>query len=516
MLISRAHQKVVLNLRDPDRVCTVIPTAKKFLYKGHTLVAVPHRLDETRVLHNLGIPAPAPIRYQYDWPRAPHIQPFHAQVATSEHMVLNPYDFVLNDMGTGKTLATLWAFDYLRSLGLARRMLIISPLSTLERTWADEVFANFPHLTCGVVYGTKDRRAKILAHDFDIYVINHDGIKVMQQELAARPDIDTVVVDEGAAFRNASTARWKSLRAVAKDRTRLWWLTGTPTPTAPTDAWAQCRLVAPARVPPYFGRFKDQVMQQLGPFKWVARASANQIVADCMQPAIRFRRDECVDLPPTLYQTREVALTDEQQKAYKAMLGQLKMEYAGGQVTASNEAVKLAKLLQIGCGVVYDEHGQEVLLPNTPRVEEVNEIIEQAGGKVIVFVPFKAALRRLAEELRLKGHTVAEISGDVGKTARDDIFHRFQKTVDPHVLVAQPMAMSHGLTLTAANTVVWFGPITSNEVYQQANARVTRPGQKLTTLVVDIEATAAERRMYQRLRDRQTSQGVLLDLLKEC
>jgi SNF2 family DNA or RNA helicase len=512
MLIHKPTQKVVLNLRNPERVTTVVPTAKKFTYKGVELVAVPHRLDETRVLRNLGFDVPSPIRHHYQWPG--QYKPFHAQAETAEFLTLNPRAFCLNDMGTGKTLATLWSFDYLRSVGKARKMLVVSPLSTLERTWADEVFRHFPHLTAVVLYGTKLRRQKLLREDVDIYLVNHDGLKVIEADLIARDDIDVLVVDEVASFRNASTGRWKSLHKVAKGKPFLWGLTGTPTPNSPTDAWAQVRLIAPDRVPAYYGKFRDAVMKQVNQFKWAPRENATEIVAYAMQPAIRFRREDCVDLPPCMVVDRHASMSDEQAAAYRAMLAKLSTEVEERQILAVNEAVKLSKLVQIACGVVYTTDGSEVVIPAPSRIAAVMEVVEQAPGKVIVFVPFTGVLRYVADEISKEGWSVATISGATPKAQRDEIFGNFQNSPEPRVLVAQPAAMSHGLTLTAANTVVWYAPITSNEVYEQANARVTRPGQKLHQLIVNIEASPVERRIYERLKGKQALQGLLLETLR--
>jgi SNF2 family DNA or RNA helicase len=203
-------------------------------------------------------------------------------------------------------------------------------------------------------------------------------------------------------------------------------------------------------------------------------------------------------------------MTIEQKKAYKDMSATLVMEFQKQEVTAVNAAVKMQKLVQIACGVVYGADDTEVILPNDPRIAVVREAIEEAGTKTIVFVPFKGVLRHVADQLS-KDFTVAMISGDTSKAARDDIFHRFQQGKELQVLVAQPAAMSHGLTLTAASTVVWYAPVTSNEVYQQANARITRPGQKHTQLIVNVEASDVERRIYTRLKLKQSLQGLLLD-----
>lgn len=512
MIISRAHNKVILKLRDPTRVLNVVPTAKILPFKGTDLTVVPYGLDETRVLRNLGYEVPSPVEYQYQW--SGQYLPFQAQKATTAFLTVNERAFVLNDLGTGKTLATLWAYDYLRQLGRAQKMLVVSPLSTLERTWADEIFRHFPHLSWAVLHGSKSRRVKLLKEDVDIFLVNHDGVKVLEKELIARPDINVVVIDEIASFRNANTERWKSLNRAIAGRKYVWGLTGTPTPNEPTDAWGQCKLICPERVPKYASQFRDRTMKQYGPFKWVPRADATEIVADAMQPSIRFSREQCVDLPECVYQTRSVALTKEQDEAYRVMLVNLKFEHSAGTILAVNEAVKMQKLVQIASGVVYglDESVLQVAAP--PRIAVTKEIIEQAPAKVIVFVPFRGVLNYVATELA-KDFTVEMIHGGVSKDKRGDIFHWFQETDEPRVLVAQPAAMSHGLTLTAANTIIWYAPINSQEIYSQANARVTRPGQKLSQLIVNIEATPVERRIYERLRTRQKMEGLLLQLIQE-
>jgi SNF2 family DNA or RNA helicase len=514
MLVHLPSKRLVLNLRNPERVSAFLPTAREFDYKGSKLLAVPHRLDEVRVLRNLGINAPSPIMHHYDWPTGyPDMSPFEAQRLTAQFLTLNPRAFVLNDMGTGKTLATLWAFDYLRKLGIANKALVLSPLSTLERTWGDEIFTHFPHLNAAVLHGDKAKRQKLLASDmFDVFILNHHGINVIERELIER-GLDTLIVDEGAIFRNGSTKLWKTLNRLAAKFDRIWWLTGTPTPNAPTDAWAQCRIVSPGRVPRYQGAFRDSVMRQMGPFRFVPRETATEIVREAMQPAIRFTRDECVDLPPVMHQTVQVPLTPELTAAYKLMLTTLKLEVANGQITAANEAVKRSKLLQIGCGAVFANDGESRVLENKPRVEEVKRIIEAAHTKTIVFVPFKPVLAYVAGELEADGVQVGRISGDVPAQERARIFKRFQDG-DLEVLVAQPGAMSHGLTLTAANTVVWYAPTDSNETYEQANARITRPGQKHTQFIVHIQGTPVEKLAYARLKTRQKMQGMLLEAVE--
>jgi SNF2 family DNA or RNA helicase len=519
MLIYKDKKAVVLKLRNPSRVTTVIPTAVVVDHKGQKLVAVPHRPDETRVLRNLGfdIPDPMPIHYQFPKVSGRH-DPFAAQRDTASFLAMHSRAFCLNGMGTGKTNSALWAYDYLRRTKQVTKMLVVCPLSTMERTWADSVFNTFPHLDAVVLHGTRERRNKLLKQDVHIYIINIDGLAAIKDELAKRPDIDLVVVDELALARNASTDRWKLLNGICNKQSvrRVWGMTGSPTPNAPTDAWAQCRLVTPDNpmVPKYFGAFRDRVMRQLTQFKWVNRPEANDVVWQMMQPAIRFSLDDCTDLPEQTFITREVEMTPEQKKAYKDMLSKLATDYQGGQILAVNEAVKANKLIQIACGVAYGTNGEEVVIPSKPRMDVLKEIIEQSEGKVIVFVPLTAALESVAAELS-KDWSVEVVHGQTSKGERDRIFGAFQRHPDPRVLVANAGAMSHGLTLTEATTIVWYAPVHSNETYEQACARVRRPGQTRTTVICHIAGSDIERRVYKRLQDKQSMQGLLLDMMKE-
>jgi SNF2 family DNA or RNA helicase len=527
VLIVREHKKILLNLKEPTRVTTVLPTAKLVTIRGKSIVSVPHMEDEVRVLRNLGFDAPGPINEYYDYPGK--YKPFAHQKVTAEFLTLNPRAFCLNGMGSGKTLSVLWAFDYLRKENILDWMLVLSPLSTLERAWGDEIYRSFFDMTFAVVHGTREKRHALLAQKFDVYLINHDGIKSEDTLAAIKaiPGRGLIVIDEIAEFSNASTDRWKYLnrivnpkvevttgKYVVQPREWVWGLTGTPIPNSPTDVWAQVKLISPSRVPTYFGKFRDQVMKPLTRFKWVAREDALQVVKQVMQPAIRFSREECIDLPPVTYVTRMTTLTPEQKKAYNEMLRNYKTEVeGGGQITAINAAVKASKLIQICCGVAYGVDG-EVLIPAKARVDLVKEIIRESEGKVLVFAPLTGALNVLATQLR-EEFSVEVVDGHVAKGARDEIFKKFQNDKHPHVLVANAGTMSHGLSFTAATTIVWFAPGNSNRTRIQANERMARPGQTRNMLIVNIAATPLELKMYERLDQKEALQDTLLEIIKE-
>lgn len=419
---------------------------------------------------------------------------------------------VLNDMGTGKTQASLWAADYLMSIGVVKRVLIISPLSTLNSTWGDAIFTSFHKRTYSVLHGTSEKRKKLLHEGADFCIINHDGFEIISGE--AQGMFDLIIVDEAAALRNPGTDRYKFLRRYmdANEGCRLWLMTGTPTPNEPTDAWALAKLVGSPGLTKTYSGFRDEVMMKLGKWKMVPRPDCTETVARVLQPSIRFDLKDCVDLPEVTYQTRTVSLSPEQTKAYKAMTKHLVAEAASGAITAANEAVKTQKLVQIACGVAYDEKGEPVELDCSPRVAELMECLEQVGGKAIIFVPLTGVLEMLKKKLA-KHYKVAIVNGAVSLKERSEAFREFQDGKNIDILLAHPATMAHGLTLTSAKAIIWYGPITSNEQYTQANARTERIGKKHSTTVIHIAATDLERRMFTRLENKQKLQGILLDIL---
>lgn len=456
----------------------------------------------------------------YTWPREKTIipAPFEHQIATTKFAVANPHSFILNDIGTGKTMSALWAADVLMQLGAVRRALVVAPLSTLERVWGDAFFIHMPHRKFSILHGSSERRLRLLGEPRDFYIINHDGVGVIQQALMRRSDIDLIIIDEVAVYRNRSTHMWRHIENVVfhsagGPKPWVWGLTGAPIPNSPEDAFGQCKLVVPEKVPTYFGQWRTMTMEHQSTYIWTPRTEAVGIVHKAMQPAIRFKRDECLDLPPTIQQTRDVELSADQKRHYKEIVNQLHTEIQGGKITAVNEGVKLSKLLQIACGCVYDVNGvpREILNPGN-RVETLMELIEQVNEKVIVFVPFTAVTGMLARELN-KYWNFAVVTGDTPIAERNKIFQDFQNPNIDIDIVAHPKCMSHGLTLTEASTIIWYAPIASNDIFEQANGRISRASQHYTANIIKLSGSAVERRTYARLQNRQQLQGTLLDMV---
>lgn len=510
--ISAKHEIVGVPIRGD--LATLFPDAKRVTYGSDELILIHHGVEETRLLQNMGINVPAPILAQYDWEGG---KPFDIQKRTAALLTTKPRAYVLNGMGTGKTKASLWAWRYLNRKDYANKLLVCAPLSTLNFTWAREIFQTLPGVKVQVLHGTKAKRLERLAdREADVYVINHDGLNVIADALAGRPDIDTLILDELAVYRNGTATRTKVTRKVASRMNWVWGMTGSPTPNAPTDAWSQCTIITPNTVPKFFNRFRDEVMQRVTQFKFVPKPDALDKVFEVMQPAVRFTLDDVIELPELVERTVDIELGDKQAKVYKQMEEQAFVAVQNKEITAMNAGAVLNKLLQISTGYIYTRDGEVVSLDNDARLTALVDAVNSTSNKVIVFVPFVHALNGVAARLKDEGYDVATVSGATPKGDRDEIFRLFQNTEKTRVIVAHPQCMAHGLTLTAADTIIWFAPLPNLEIFEQANARIRRVGQKHRQQVLMFAATKAERQMYARLRAKQKVQNMLLEMFADA
>jgi SNF2 family DNA or RNA helicase len=509
--VSAKHRVVGVPFRAD--LANLFPGAQTVEMDDDRLILLPHGMAETRLLRNLGLDVPAPILTQYDWEGG---TPFDVQKKTAALLTTNFRAYCLNGMGTGKTKASLWAWRYLNRMGLANKLLVVAPLSTLNFTWMREVFNTLPGISATVLHGTRAKRlARLADTSFDVYIVNHDGLGVIWNDLKTRTDIDTMVLDELAVYRNGTSDRTKLARDVAKRMRWCWGMTGSPTPQAPTDAWGQCSIITPHTVPRFFGRFRDEVMTKVSQFRFVPKNNALDRVWEVMQPAVRFVLDDVVELPDVVERTVDIDLGPKQAKAYKALEEHAHALIANQEITAANAGAVLMKLLQVSSGYVYTRDRTIVSLDNDERLQALVDAVLSTDRKVLVFVPFKHALDGIIERLTREGIETAKVSGDTPRGERDQIFNLFQNTNRFRVIAAHPACMSHGLTLTAADSVVWFAPITSLETFEQANARIRRIGQKSKQQILMFQSTKVERQIYTKLRAKQRVQDRLLEMFAD-
>lgn len=449
------------------------------------------------------------ILTDYTW--TGKFKPFAHQKETSDFLSRRRKAFCFNEQGTGKTASVIWSADYLMKLGRIKRVLVICPLSIMKSAWQQDMFKFAMHRSCSVAHGDAKQRKKIIAAGSEFVVINFDGLAVVKDEII-KGGFDLIVVDEANAYKNPMTNRWKVLRDVAAAAKGLWMLTGTPAAQSPLDAYGLAKLVNPDNTPKYYGQFRDQVMYKVTQFKWVAKPGSQDTVHQVLQPAIRFERSQCLDLPPVTHVEREAPLTPQQAKYYSLLKDKMTMVADGESVTAVNAATNINKLLQISGGAVYTDTGEVIEFDVSNRLNAVLEVIEESSHKVLVFVPFTHTIELLKATLDKHGISNDVINGKVSVNKRSDIVTRFQNNPDPYVLIIQPQAASHGLTLTAANTIIWYAPVTSVETYLQANARINRPGQHNPMTIVHIKGSEIESRLYSMLQSNINNHEKIIDL----
>lgn len=538
MLVHKESGSLLLKVKQPAAIQAVIPRSRPISYLGHNL-AVKFGIDEVKVLNNMGIRAPSPILYGYTWPGK--FTSLDHQQDTAALLTLHKRAFVLNETGTMKTASALWAADYLMNLGLVHRVLIVAKLSTLERVWLEEIFNVLMHRSAVILHDTLEKRLEKLARPTDFYIINHEGVELVANELRQRKDIDLIIYDEASELRNAGTNKWKAMNALLYPRGipshhRFWPMTATPCPNAPTDAWALTKLVNPARAPSHFNAWKRMTMLQVSTYKWVPKKESYAMAYNAMQPAVRYRKQDCLQLPPLVTEERDVPMSKDQVKAYEAMRLRLVLELGGdpstlvnspeaaravieagiqaGAITAVNAADKINKLRQILCGAIkHPDTGIYTAIDHKPRLKVLLECIQEATAKVIVVVPFKGILQILEKEVG-EHYSCAVLNGDVTPKRRNEIITAFKHNEDPRVLLCHPKVMAHGLNLTEADMTIFYAPIYSNDEFTQVIERFNRPGQtrKMTVIRMGAKAIPLEWSIYAALDNKQAGQMSILDL----
>jgi SNF2 family DNA or RNA helicase len=503
--LSRPHKALII----PAELGSSVYDVEGVLPDGRQVLS--HNIHNTLLLRNAGFAVPNPMEYQYAWPRPP----FESQRRSAQLLVENARAYLLNEQGTGKTFTTLAAFDYLRGQGLVSKALVAGKLSTLEFVWGCEITRWFPHLRVQVLGSDKgigrQERLKRLAAPADVYIINHDGVKVIADEIRARTDIDVLILDELAVYRNASD-RSKGMRVLAERFKVVWGLTGAPMPNAPTDIWAQCKIITPHTVPKYFKACREALMTRVSQYAWRPRANAIEMAYGMMQPSIRYRLDEVVELPEIIERTIDVPLSEQQQAVYDTFRKQLAIMVEEKRVTAVNAGVLLNKLLQISGGYVYTHSPDFFTLDCAPRLHLVEDLVEANDQKVIVCAPYRHMVEGVCGFLNKNGIDACYIHGDVSD--REKLFHAFQNTDTYRVMVAHPATIGHGITLTRANLLVWWSPIADFDVFDQANARIRRVGQEHKQQLLFLQSTAAERRVYDIVHRKEKVQDSFLSLIE--
>jgi hypothetical protein len=540
-------RNLVIYPGQPGALAQYIP---KLAVLSPAFFAVPRTLPSLQVMAWYNYPVPFVMTDEnYDWPIEPGKKPLFHQKQYANFTVLHNRMFNLGDPGTMKTLSTLWAMDYLMLQACERfRCLIVAPLTILETTWASAIFRNFlGRRTFEILTGTPERRLKKLESDVDVFIVNHDGIKVgahirhkvdpraprqkrieldgFSAALAARIDIKMVVVDEAHGFgdpRSARSAVADMIFGVGK-RPMLKQLTGTPNATAPTDAYGMAKLSNNA-FGKSFTRFRMETMLKVTEFKWVPQKDGYDKARRLLTPAIRFGLDEIWDGPAMTVQRRKVDLTEDQKKEMKRLKNELQVIAASGHaISAANESAARQKLIQLSLGAVYDGEHVAHLIDALPRYRELEEIVEATSRKVVVFVPITSVVHLVVKYLRETWKKKQLpwkcdfINGEVkaGKE-RDAVIKAFVSDPDFKLVVADPQTATEGINeFVIADTVVWFGATDRAKAWIQGNARVRRPGQKYPSNCFQLVSNKLEEEIFDRLENNTSMQGLMLQAIRD-
>ena len=450
------------------------------------------------------------------------MQPYAHQKDTVKFLVEHPRAFVFNGQGSGKSLSCLWAIDYLyKTQTLKKKVLIVAPLSTLQSVWGKEIFTHFFYYKFNLIRGTAEKRNTLINEQVHFNIINHDGLTNMIQRGDINPDhYDLIIYDEATALKTPTANRFKQFYAFSSKVPSVWMLTGTPIAQSPLDAFALRKIMDPTWRMTYYA-FREVVMYKATMFKWTPKKDATDVCHRILQPAIRYSLDDCVDLPPHTIIPFEVPLTKQQQKIFDALRKDLMITLeSGSKIIAANAAILLGKLLQCSAGVVYDLEGRHEVLDFSNRLTALTDIINEAATPVVVFVPYRGVQAILVKELNsIYGHDqVALINGDTSLAERTEIMRKFQ-ACEIKILLAHPKTTSHGIDLTASNTIVWYLPTHSNELYLQSLDRIRRLSSLTRNhknfLVYQFYSTKIEENIYKSLAEKGLTQAKVLELIRQ-
>ena len=421
------------------------------------------------------------------------------------------------DCGLGKTVIALTAISHLLYDSFeVNRVLIIAPLRVARDTWLAELgkWEHLQGLRMERVIGTEKERIAALSRRAELYIINRENTEWLVKHYAGRQlPFDMLVIDELSSFKNSSAKRFQALKRVLRQFSRVVGLTGTPAPNGLEDLWPQMflldrgvRLGRTMRT--YINMFFDTPNSWL-PYKHELMPGAEEeIYKRIGDICVSMRAADYLQMPERVDNVVEITLSPREEKMYRQMERDMLLPYADGDVLAINAATLAGKLLQLSNGAVYDEfHNIRVI--HDRKLDALEDLIEAANGKpVLVMYTFQHDLERIQKRFgkyspeKPEGVRELKSSGDLEDWNAGRI----------RIAATQPAATGHGLNLQhGGSTIVWFGLNWSLELYEQANARLWRQGQKSTVVIhhLVVKGTMDEQVM-QALKDKAADQNALL------
>lgn len=447
-------------------------------------------------------------------------KPHPYQAYCIDRVIKQPKIGLFLDMGLGKTIITLQAIYELKYNRFAvQKVLIIAPKKVAEATWQREAqkWDGVGILRISTVLGGLSKRVKALNTPADIYIINRDNVTWLVDYYKNDWPFDMVVADESSSFKNHAAKRFKSLAHMYNHIKRMVLLTGTPTPKGLIDLWAQIYLLDQGQsLGRTYTSFRDHFFipdqrSQTVIYSYKPKDTAeNDVLRAISHLCVSMKSEDYLTLPPVIEDIVPVQLSPKAQRDYDEMETRMVLELveSGEEITAVSAAALSTKLQQLANGAVYDEL-RNVHEIHDCKIEAFKELIEQLSGKpALVFYNFKHDLERLKAALDKSGLVVKELRG-----AEEE---REWNEGQIDVLLAHPASTAYGLNLQdGGNHVIWFGLNWSLELYQQANKRLHRQGQKEKVIIHHlISIGTRDEDMMAALEQKANAQEYVLQSLK--
>lgn len=406
----------------------------------------------------------------------------------------HPVAALFLDMGLGKTAITLTAIrDLILDELAVSKVLVIAPLRVARDTWPAEVekWDHLSDLDVSIIVGDLKSRTAAVNHRALVYVINRENVKWLVEYYESnglRWDFDCVVIDELSSFKNHQSQRFKYLRKIRPFVKRWIGLTGTPTSNGLMDLWAEIGILdGGERLGRFIGRFRDSYFKpgSMNPstgivYSYIPRPGAEQQIYDRISDiTISMKALDYLDMPECVYVNHEVEMSGPERKLYDQLKTDLIIPLEDGDIDAANAGSLSNKLLQMSNGAVYDENGETRVI-HKRKLEMLEDLIEAANGQpVLIAYWFKHDHARIMEHLTAVGYEPRDI-----KESKD--IQDWNAGKIPVALI-HPASAGHGLNIQAGGHImIWFGLTWSLELYQQANARLWRQGQKDTVTIHHI------------------------------
>jgi len=440
-------------------------------------------------------------------------KPFDHQLSVIRDSWSEKYFALFMEMGTGKTKVVIDTMGILYEEEKINAALVIAPKGVYDNWVRKEIPVHLPKRIArnivrwqpNITQKFQDELEPFVLDPFDgikLFVMNVEafsttkGLQIAKVFLKKNPK-NMVIVDESTTIKNRKASRTKNIIALQNLSEYRRILTGSPVTKSPMDLFSQCEFLTPKCLGfnsyyAFQGRYANVQQRAMG------HRSFNQIVGyrkldelnlKLDQFSNRILKEDCLDLPPKLYIRRDVPLTMEQAKLYKQMkkLALAKLEN-GDLATTASVLTQIMRLQQICCGFLQPDEGEIQPLENN-RVDELISILEETQGKSIIWASYTHDIKNIRNTLAEKygEESVASYYGETPQDERQNIVDKFQDPDSPlRFFVGQPRTGGYGITLTAANTVIYYSNSYDLEIRLQSEDRAHRIGQTNKVTYIDL------------------------------